>query len=48
MGGGLGEEKEKVSKSEEPCAGERNIEILAILPGVENPGEGSRNHPFYS
>ena len=48
MGGGLEEEKETVLKSEELCAGERNIKILPILPEVANIGEGSRNHHFYS
>ena len=48
MGGGLEEEKKKVLKSEELCAGERNIKILPILPEVANIGEGSRNHHFYS
>ena len=48
MGGGLEEEKEKVLKSQELCAGERNIKILPILPEVANIGEGSRNHHFYS
>lgn len=39
MGGGLEEEKEKVLESEELCAGEMNIQILPILPEVENTEE---------